>query len=153
MERKTKNNKISRTQKIHQNIHLILLVWIVASLPWAMSLNGLGVILLGANWLFSLRFRQKIKILRERFNNYALILLFMLILISYFLSENKNEAGFVIEQNISLFTFPLILGSTYPILKRSDVHKILIAFVLSCIVAMWICLFGASLQLASTPFI
>lgn len=127
---------------LHENIFFYLLLLIVATLPFFITINSIAIILLVLNWLLEGNWRKKVKMLSN--NKYAMvcIIFYLYHIIGLFYSTNKSEGLFELEKKLGLIIFPLIFVTTSG-LDRKKIYLILKCFVAACFVAIVICLSNA----------
>src|SRR5258706_6249293 len=106
-----KNSPADRN-KLHQDIQtlsLVLILFTIQFLP--LLLNNISVILFGVNWAAQGNFKLKFKTLVR--SNIALLYfgLYAIFLVSFFFSEDKGRAGFILEKNLQILILPLILST------------------------------------------
>jgi len=104
-----------------------------------MLVNNISIMLLAINWLAETSWRDKLGVLLRNKRVFIAIQIYLMVLIGLFLTQNQREARFELEKKLLILFMPLILGTSSPLTlaERSLVFK---SFILSCIVASFICL-------------
>lgn len=99
------------SRKIHQNVHFLGLVIMIAGLPFSVFLMSLSQIVLLLNWIIEGKYREKLS--RYFKNKDALMLtgIFLILLPGLFYSDNQQEALKMLRINLPFLVLPLILGS------------------------------------------
>ncbi len=123
-------------------VSFVLLALILITLPFFIQLNSFFILFLTGVWLSSGQWNLKIKRLVSEPIIYFPLLLFAVLILSYFLSDDKKTAGFELEKKLSLLAFPLIFTGI-PFLNRRIKHILLSLFVYTCFLAALICLIFA----------
>jgi O-antigen ligase len=126
----------------HNYVSFVLLALILITLPFFIQLTSGLILLLAGVWLSSGQWHKKFKRLVSEPTIYMPLLLFAVLILSYFLSDDKKTAGFELEKKLSLLAFPLIFTGL-PFLNRRIKHVLLSLFVYSCFLAALICLIFA----------
>lgn len=126
----------------HEYVSFMLLALTLITLPFFIQLNSLFILLLAGVWLSSGHWKIKLKRLVSEPIIYMPLLLFAILILSYFLSDDKKTAGFELEKKLSLLAFPLIFTGI-PFLNRRTKHVLLSLFVYACFAASLICLIFA----------
>lgn len=125
--------------------HIIIAIFIALLFP----IFKYGISILIILWVFVILFQKnKIKLFKENLENntkiifWTQIFLFILIIFSYFFSENKEKALQIIEMRLSLFVFPILFVlSKQKLIKKKKL--ILKTFILGNIIAASICILFA----------
>lgn len=124
--------------KTHQEIQTLALALILFTFPFRpLLLNNICVILLGINWIAQGNLKLKFDTLVRSKIALLYLGLYIILIISYFFSENKRHAGFVLEKNLVILILPLILSTAG--ISRTQMIKALYAFVAGCLLAIIIC--------------
>src|SRR5262245_21062997 len=83
---------------------------LAASIPFRFNITAILVWLLAACWLLLGRFRTVGRQLQTERAYWVWGIYYLLFAVSYFYSEDKEQAGFEIVQKLSLILFPLLVG-------------------------------------------
>jgi O-antigen ligase len=123
----------------------------MATLPFdhLNAINSSAIIALGVVWLADTRWQFKISQINKHKIILAFVLLYLLHVAGVSYSNNKDEAGLVLERLLPLLAFPLILG-TIPSFSEKNLQALLAIFVFSSLIATLICLSYASYQYFTT---
>lgn len=132
------------TNKIvfHSTIFFYLLILIVTTLPFFISINSIAIILLVINWLIEGNWKKKIEMFLS--SKYAIfcVTFYLYHIIGLFYSANYSVGLFELEKKLSLIIFPLVFA-TSATLDRKKIFIILYCFVAACFAAVIICLSNA----------
>lgn len=96
----------------------LLVILLLSSLLFSYPLNSLCIIALLVVWLIEGGFRAKLRRLRQEPFFWLCAALFLLYLLSIGLSQDKTNARFFVEKNLSLIVLPLVLLSRPPFSAR-----------------------------------
>lgn len=110
------------------------LLLIAFTLPLHLQINSLAIIILAISCLFSYKLKE---ILHHYLQSKTLLLLsffYFLHVISYFLSKDKNDALFTLEQKLSILVLPFFVPITIYHYKEK-LQTILTAFLLGVSIA------------------
>lgn len=125
---------------------------IAATMPFNIdnvNINSLCILLLGANTLVLL-FSSKNK---NYPTNHLLFILFagffVMHAVGFLYSENKHEAGLILERKLSLAVFPIVFFYG-PKLELKQVRQIVLAFVVSCLLICLVSIGSAFYQFGQT---
>jgi O-antigen ligase len=133
-------NKVNYSILI-EDLNLTFLFLIVFTLPFSILLNSYligGFVLL---WIASGNFSSKYQKLKNQPLVYLFISLFIIRVFALFFIDNIEVGLFQLEKQLSLFLFPVILGSIK--IRKEIIHKLLIVFAISTILATLICIVHA----------
>jgi hypothetical protein len=135
---------MGKGKKIINLLYFWVTLFMLCCLPISNKANSISIMLLLTLWLLEGNWKEKgASLLREPFFllNAALFLLF---LISYVRSENKDIARFFIEKNLSLIILPLIFcsGDRFSVREINNIFKAFITCIflmmfLATILAAW----------------
>ncbi|MES2284329.1 MAG: O-antigen ligase family protein [Bacteroidota bacterium] len=127
---------------LHSTIFFYLLILIVTTLPFFISINSIAIILLVINWLIEGNWKKK----REMFlsSKYAIfcVIFYLYHIIGLFYSANNSVGLFELEKKLALIIFPLVFATSVT-LNRKKIFIILYCFVTACFAAVVICLSNA----------
>lgn len=115
------------------------LILVAVTLPFSnLMVNTLSIWLMVASWAITGPIKDKILLLRSN----KLIWLFSLLFILYSMGliyGDFNLGLFEVEKRLSLFIFPIVLG-TAPQINSKKLKTILVSFSISCIAISLLCL-------------
>ncbi len=118
------------------------LVLVAVTMPYDSKASSGSIILLALLWFLEGDFIYKWKLYRQRPLVWVFCLFYFLFLTGMLYTENFSVGKFELEKKISLFALPLLIGTStsfdYEMKKR-----VLMAFVLSCFIASFVCLGNA----------
>lgn len=106
---------------------------------------GLGIASMTVFWLLEGQLKAKLTNLVSNKYTLLFIALYLVHVVSYFYSENKQAAATDLGLKLSLLLCPLVIGTTTSLNKRKITH-VLKTFVLSCLVSAIVCLVYATYQ-------
>lgn len=135
------NTGKSRFFKIYYFITLL----IVFFLPLSKKILPLLIVILFLNWLISLirsgksQFRETITNIKYKNLVVLFVSFYVIHLIGLLYSANIDFGLFDLEIKLSILIFPILI-STSPSLSPVNVKNILLAFIVGCSVAVFICL-------------
>lgn len=140
-------NTLEKTEKLR----LIILLLFTFSLPYDLFYSSVIFIILCATTLLDLN-KQKLKDVPKQIWIFQLV--YFLGVAGYFYSLNKNEAGFLLERQLTILLLPLIL----PLAVKIDDHKlklVLTALTTASLLAVCYLFISMSYTILSTqtPFI
>lgn len=118
-------------KKTHRNIFLLGSVIIVVALPLSPFLLTVGLVILAANWVAELGFKEKLQLLRQRKGIVFFSILFFVHLAWLFNTSNFSYALHDIKIKFPLFFLPLIYGTTQALSRHE--FKIIIHFFLATV--------------------
>jgi O-antigen ligase len=125
--------KLFANSRIYSNSYTIVLLLIVFSLPYSIHITSILIILLGALWLLQGDLLHKLNNVLNNKVSLLFISLYILYLFSVLFTESKGVGLPILETKLSLLIFPLILFSSK--VDSDTFNKILLTFVLSCLIA------------------
>jgi hypothetical protein len=125
-------------ESTYRKIHILLLGLIAFTLPFSIILNSVLIILCIALLILQGRFMKAFQNASKNLYVILLWLLFLLYVISAFLSKNQHEGFAIIERKASFIILPLLIFG-FPI-SISEIKKICELFVLGVLLAFMICL-------------
>ncbi|TNE54852.1 MAG: hypothetical protein EP338_05920 [Bacteroidetes bacterium] len=128
-------------KKIHENIHLYLACTIAFTMPFA-RLTPVFIALLFLNWLIEGRFSEKWENLRKSKFLWFMLLFYLLHVIGLIHTEDMKAGAFDLQVKLSLFLFPLILG-TVPLGLRKFAF-IGLSFIGGCVFVSLLLIFRSS---------
>ncbi|MFN5319734.1 MAG: O-antigen ligase family protein [Bacteroidia bacterium] len=100
---------------LHTWFHYTGILLMIAGLPFSVFLMSLSQFFLAGNWVLEGGYKEKI---RQFFANKPALMLsgvFLLNALSYFWSENSNEALKMLRINLPLFLFPFLVSGRAPL--------------------------------------
>ena len=112
----------------------MLLILIAFTMPFAIKLNSLMILLCAANWIIEGNFSAKIKNTFSNRLNIYWIIFFMLYVLSYFMSTNQHEAGSIIERRLSMIAFPLLIFGSVNAIRTRNISWSFVAGVISALI-------------------
>ncbi len=125
----------TKREKVHQQIFFFSILGFIVSLPFSMLFNNISIILMILNWLIEGKWQYKFQQIKKSPLAFLFTGIYALYVLSSFYSDNQAEAGFTLEQHLSLFIFPLILSSSVP-LVQSRLKVVYITFIGTITAAM-----------------
>lgn len=127
---------------LHSTIFFYLLILIVTTLPFFISINSIAIILLLINWLIEGNWKKKIEMFIS--NKYAIVCMvfYLFHVIGLFYSSNSVVGFFELEKKLTLLIFPVVFA-TSTTLDRKKIFIVLYCFVFACFVAVVLCLSNA----------
>ena len=127
-----------------RKIHLYITLLLVFSFPFSIHFANIIIVI----WLFSWLLQVNIKKIKDIPNKIFLILIlsfFFLHIVGYFYSENQANALKIINRNLYILLFPLVIISARDLYKE-NFKNILSFFVVGNILAAIICLLNATIS-------
>jgi MFS family permease len=121
-------------KKIHEQVYFYGLIIIAVCLPLSIYIVTLAVMLLLANWLVELDFREKWERFRRNRALWAFLLLYVIHSIALFWSADGAYSFQDMKIKVTLFVIPLIIGTAAPLAKE-QVNRILLFFTLAVFAA------------------
>ncbi len=125
-------------ESTYRKIHILLLGLIAFTLPFSIILNSALIILCTALLILQGRFMKAFQNASKNLYVILLWLLFLLYVISAFLSKNQHEGFAIIERKASFIILPFLIFG-FPI-SMPEIKKICELFVLGVLLAFTICL-------------
>ena len=125
-------------ESTYRKIHILLLGLIAFTLPFSIILNSALIILCIALLILQGRFMKAFQNASKNLYVILLWLLFLLYVISAFLSKNQHEGFAIIERKASFIILPFLIFG-FPI-SMPEIRKICELFVLGVLLAFTICL-------------
>jgi O-antigen ligase len=122
---------------------------VAATMPYASQVSSGSIILLAFMWLLEGNFTFKWKLFKQRPLVWVFCLFYILFLAGMLYTANVSTGKFELEKKMSLFALPLIIGTSISFDYQMK-EKALIAFVLSCLAASFVCLGNALFHYFST---
>ena len=99
--------------KLHSRIQAIALALVLFTFPfWPLLFNNICIIIIALNWLAEGSLKTKFSSLTQRKIILLYAGLYLVFVLSYFLSLDKGRAAVVLEQNIFILLLPIILATT-----------------------------------------
>lgn len=126
---------LSANQNTIGRIYYFALVAVVFTLPFSIQANSIAITLLVVSWLAEGNFRKKLNEIANNRLILGFLFFYLLHVIGLFYTENKQDAIFDLERKMTLFIFPLVLGTSTTFISRYQWENILKAFVFSCLIA------------------
>jgi hypothetical protein len=104
---------------LHTWFHYTGIFLMIAGLPFSVFLMSLSQFFLAGNWVLEGGYKKKIR--QFLYNRPALMLsgIFLLNALSFFWSENTNEALKMLRINLPLFLFPFLVSGSPPLNARA----------------------------------
>lgn len=124
--------KVSEISRLRIYNFTLLLVAFSLPFPIKTHASGYAVIALALAWIYLGEWKAKWVQLKESRVPFLFFGFYLLILIGYFLSENKSEAKFLIEKNFSMLALPLIIISG-PKIKETTILLAAKVFIFACL--------------------
>jgi O-antigen ligase len=118
---------------------LLMAVAFTIPLPYAITLNSILIIILSVLWLTELTIYKLYHRLKNKWI-WLFLSVFVLYLISGLWAENIKIFSFELEKKITLFLFPLIIGTSN--ITTNNKQKILLSFIFSCFLLFSISIFS-----------
>jgi O-antigen ligase len=122
----------------YRKIHVLLLGLIAFTLPFPIILNSVSIIVCITLLILQGGFIKALQNASKNLHVLALWLLFLLYIISAFLSKNQHEGFAIIERKASFIILPILIFA-FPI-SISEIKKICELFVLGVLLAFIICI-------------
>ena len=113
------------------------LLLIAASLPYAVKLSSISIIIFIIVWIIEGDFKLKFEKLKSEKFIWLFCGFYLLHLIWMVITQNTRMGNFELEKKLSLMLFPLTIGTI--VLSTEQMRRILLVFILSCAVATIIC--------------
>lgn len=111
---------------------------VVATMPFHLLANSVAIILLSFAWLLEGNFSLKIKLIMQRPLIVIFFIFFLLFLLGMLHTSNIEFGIFNLQKKISLFVFPLIIGTSISFNEKIK-ETALFVFVVSCFAASLLC--------------
>jgi hypothetical protein len=124
--------RLTRLQ-IHEQVYFYGLVFIAVSLPLSRYTLTLAQMLILANWLAEMRFREKWQRFLKSPALWAFLSLYLVHAIGLLWSSDGAYAFKDMQVKVPLFLIPLVVGTSKPLL-RAQTDRILLLFSLSVFV-------------------
>jgi O-antigen ligase len=124
----------------------------IMAMPFSIALCHFALGLFMVSWLTSGHWKEKWKLMHTNYIVAIFLLFFFLHFIGVIYSQDKHTAWFALEKKASLFLLPMMIVSIK--LEKEHFNKLLHVFIITCLIATFICL-GAALHkayLASATF-
>lgn len=125
----------------HKQIHLLFLMLIAFTLPFSIKLNSFIIVLAVINVLFVSKTNVNLWLVMKDKLFILFSSLFVLYILSAFLSSNFTEGMHIIERRACLIALPLII--LYYKLEWKEIKWILISFTTAILIGFVICIFNA----------
>lgn len=125
--------------RLHNHIFYYILLCIIATMPFFITINSICIILLILNWLAEGNFREKYKRLLDNKGILLFMGLYLLHVLGLLYTENAKEGIFDLEKKLSLLMLPLVIGTSERI-GQKRIDKLLKAFISCTALAVTICL-------------
>lgn len=119
-----------------------LLYYIAFTLPYAVHINSIGIILFAVSVLF----RHGVVGIYKKLTplSYLFISLYLIHVIGMLYTSNTKAGGFDLEKKLALIIFPLFMSAIS--LDKKSIHRILFVFACSCLILMLYFLLVAGLR-------
>ncbi len=119
--------------EFHKKAHYFLLIFLAFSLPFPLLFSNVLIFIILANHLAEAKIISHLKDLwKNELNRYFLIL-YLIITISAFFSENTNENASILERKLAFLAFPILL---FKPIDFNVFRRILIAFIIGVFIAL-----------------
>ena len=117
---------------------LILLFLTTLFLPWLKLANVLAAVSLTVYALFLNPWKEKWELLKQRKHRQWMLLFFIMVVVSVFLSSNSDSALRYLDPRLALAYFPISIGVLH--LRKEFKEKVLLGFAWLTTVIMLLCL-------------
>lgn len=104
--------------KIHRRIYIILLTLLGGCMVTSTWASNLVWVLLGANWVFEGRWREKWQMAKESRPLQVYIALYLLLLLGMMWTENQHYGWWILQVKLPLLVVPLVVLTTRPLEGR-----------------------------------
>lgn len=104
--------------KVHRRIYIVLLTLLGGCMVTSTWASNLIWVLLGANWVFEGRWREKWQMARESRPLQAYLGLYLLLLIGMMWTENHTYGWSIMQVKLPLLVVPLVVLTTRPLRGR-----------------------------------
>lgn len=115
-----------------ERLRFLLLLLFVFALPFDMIYSSLLMIGLTVTTLIDLN-KSKLKEIPKQVWLFQIV--FLLSLVGYFYSYHRSAAGFLLERQLNIFLFPLLLPLAIKI-NRAQINALLSMLAISCVIAI-----------------
>lgn len=115
------------------------------SIPTKFILSSLCLALVAILWLLKGNMLNALKNLKKRKGLWPWFLMYGLLIVSYFYSENKDQSAFDLKTKLACLILPLIVGAGINILTRRVIENIFVSLIGGVAVAAVISLVDATL--------
>lgn len=134
-------------ENLREKLYFYCLLYLVLSLPFQFIWfpPTLGIIFLMLTWIFSFDFQKKISLLKKNLLFKIIFGLFLMSLVGMIYSPSPDEGWKDVTVKISLFFFPIALGS-YPPISREKIVILLKTFAFAMGLAVLYLILNASLK-------
>lgn len=112
-------------------------------LPFSVRLTSISTVLILTYWIFEGKFKEKIKLLKERKLAIIALVFFSIYVLSLFYTNNLKAGWFNIEKRVSLLIFPLVFGSID--IPTQYVKRLMKVFILSLVLTCFYGIFKATM--------
>src|SRR6185369_12555347 len=89
------------------------IVLVAATMPYTSQASSGSIILLAFMWLLEGNFTYKWKLFKQRPLVWLFCLFYFLYLSGILYSQNESVGNFELEKKVSLFSLPLIIGTSF----------------------------------------
>lgn len=126
------------SEKQHSSFHFSSVVVFVFLLPFYQKLSAFAFLFITLNWLISGKLWQNYKqVLRPL--PLLFIAFYLLHLYGMLFTQNMQEGWSDLETKFSILLAPFIFF-TFPIVEKTKIRKVFMAFVIGCLIAAWLAL-------------
>ena len=137
----SEDNENNLTAKEKVLYALTAFFFITLYLPSMPVINNVFIGLIFIYSFFFNTIREKLDLLKQRKEVIAMIIFYLIHVISFFFSVNKVEAGRMLGMRVPLFMFPVAIGLIY--IREPLKERILLIYAGTTTLAAFICLFFA----------
>lgn len=130
--------KYTKKEVFHQQVFFFATLSFIVSLPFSILFNNVSIILLLINWLAQGQWKYKLNSLKHPIV-YSFMGVYLLYILSFFFSQNQTEAGFKLEQHLSLCMLPWLIASS-PQITSKKINSLFVVFIITQTIAMLICI-------------
>ncbi len=118
------------TAKIHRYIYIAALLVMGCALPYSLFTVNVCFITLLSNWILEFGWKEKLERFKSTSTLWAFLLIYLIIFISYFYSDNIVRANREIKMWLPMLVIPIIVATSQP-LQKKEFRAILLFFCLS----------------------
>lgn len=125
---------MQKAERLQPFLNLALCI-LAFSIPTKFIISSISLGLLSVLWLVQANYKQVWANLKKRKALWPWFIFYLLLLISYTYSENKEQAAFDLKAKISYFIIPIIVGAGIDFLNRKFLERFFIWFISGVVVA------------------
>lgn len=133
-----------KSARLNTLLHYALCL-LAFSIPTWYIFSSISLALVTLLWLLQFDYRQTVTNIKERRNLWPWFIMYLLLIASYFYSDDKGQAAFDLKTKLAYLILPLIIGAGIGRLRRKTTERLFIWLIAGVAFTAIICLIDAAI--------